>query len=219
MSSILRIASSRANGAKSRGPLTEEGKRASAANSAKSTGPVTPEGKASSSQNATRHGLLADSMVLEGESEDRFCAYLSCLEDELQPEPGIESSLVETMAVAHWRRMRIWSLEKAHYILESAKRLGDGETPIIQLARSFRSLSDQSRALELLNRYETRLSREFQRALACVKDQQIGKRNLRRQNAENRAKEYCEKIEAKAAARAKTVQISKRSEPNLGKLR
>jgi hypothetical protein len=226
MSSILRIASSRANGAKSRGPVTEEGKRASAANSAKSTGPVTPEGKARSSQNATRHGLLADSMVLEGESEDRFSAYLSVLEDELQPAPGVESSLVETMAVAHWRRMRIWSLEKAQYILETGKRraahpesLQNGETLITQLARSFRSLSDESRALELLNRYETRLSREFQHALACIKNQQIDKRKLCQQNAENRDKEYCEKIEAKAAARAKTVQISKPSEPNLGKIR
>jgi hypothetical protein len=191
MSSILRIASSRANGAKSRGPVTEEGKRAS--------------------QNATRHGFLADSMVLEGESDDRFSAYLSVLEDELQPAPGVESSLAETMAVAHWRRMRIWSLEKAQYILETGERrathpesLQNGETPITQLARSFRSLSDESRALELLNRYETRLSREFQRALACLKNHQMDKRKLRQQNA---------------PARAKTVQISKPTEPNLGKIR
>jgi hypothetical protein len=156
MSTLLRIASSRANGAKSRGPITEEGKRASAANSAKSTGPVTPEGKARCSQNATRHGLLSDSMVPEGESEKRFCAYLAVLEDELQPEPGIEASLVETIAVAYWRRTRVWSLEKAHYIQETAKRAEDGETPITKLARSFRLLADESRALDLLNRYETR---------------------------------------------------------------
>src|SRR5580704_12356212 len=104
--SPLQIAAARANGAKSRGPITAAGKRASAANSANSTGPVTPEGKARSSQNATRHGLLSASMVLHGESDDRFSAYLSVLEDELQPAPGVESSLVETMAVAPWRRMR-----------------------------------------------------------------------------------------------------------------
>src|ERR1700677_2354279 len=117
--SPLQIAAARANGAKSRGPVTAEGKRASAANS---TGPVTPEGKAWSSQNATRHGLLSDSMVLHGESDARFCALLNTLENELQPEPGIESIQTDVMAVAHWRRMRLWSLEKALYMQETLKR-------------------------------------------------------------------------------------------------
>ena len=181
--SPLQIAASRANGAKSRGPVTAAGKRASAANSANSTGPVTPEGKARSSMNATRHGLLSDSMVLEGESDARFCALLNTLENELQPEPGIESIQTEIMAVAHWRRMRLWSFEKALYLQETLKRqTGNGEngidddtedreTPITHLAHSFRSLADQSHALELLNRYETRYGREYLRALGCFNNQ------------------------------------------------
>jgi hypothetical protein len=178
--SPLQIAAARANGAKSRGPVTAAGKRASAANSANSTGPVTPGGKARSSQNATRHGLLSDSMVLHGESDARFCALLNTLENELQPEPGIESIQTEVMAVAHWRRMRLWSLEKALYLQETLKRQDaqaeheegdDGETPITQLAVSFRSLADQSRALELLDRYETRYGREYLRALGCFNNQ------------------------------------------------
>src|SRR5580658_9489984 len=120
--SPLQIAAARANGAKSRGPITAPGKRASAANSANSTGPVTPEGIARSSRNATRHGLLSDSMVLDGESDARFCALLNTLENELQPAPGIESIQTEVMAVAHWRRMRLWSLEKALYLQETLKR-------------------------------------------------------------------------------------------------
>ena len=120
--SPLQIAAARANGAKSRGPVMAEGKRASAANSANSTGPVTSEGKARSSRNATRHGLLSDSMVLHGESDARFCALLDTLENELQPTPGIESIQTEVMAIAHWRRMRLWSLEKAFYLQETLKR-------------------------------------------------------------------------------------------------
>ena len=124
--------------------------------------------------------------------------------------------------------MRLWSLEKVHYTLETARRLAaanhdpqyrDGETPITHLARSFRSLSDESRALELLNRYETRFSREFQRALACMKNHQTDKRRQRLEDAKERDKQFCEKIQAKANARAETVQISKRTEPNLGKIR
>src|ERR1039457_5668111 len=112
MSSSLRIEASRANGAKSRGPVTEDGKRASSANSAKSTGPVTPEGKSRSSQNATRHGLLSESIVLDDECAERFGIVLSLLEDELKPVTGIETRFVETMALAHWRQLRLWTVEK-----------------------------------------------------------------------------------------------------------
>jgi hypothetical protein len=194
VSSQFRIAASRANGAKSRGPVTDEGKRTAALNSAHSTGPVTPEGKAVSSQNATRHGLLADSLVLDGESEARFCGLLAALEQELQPESPVEDDQIAIMAVAHWRRMRLWSLEKASYIEETRRRRNsaapetEGDTAITHLARTFRALADESNVLHLLNRYETRFSREFQRALAClgnlraVRDQ----RERRRRKDQNR---------------------------------
>ena len=77
MSSILSINAFRANGAKSKGPTNPEGKLAAAANSGESTGPITPEGKAIVRRNATRHGLLADSLVLQGEAEERFIGMLS----------------------------------------------------------------------------------------------------------------------------------------------
>jgi hypothetical protein len=188
----LQIAAARANGAKSRGPKTVEGKRVAAANAALSTGPVTPEGKARSSQNAIRHGLLADTLVFPGESEERFCDLLAVLEQELQPAPGIETDQVHVLAAAHWRRMRLWSVEKSQYLEETAKRLAasghrqeqdTGETPVTHLTRSFRSLSDQSRALELLNRYETRYSREYRHALACFRDHRADMRRERAQRA------------------------------------
>ena len=107
MSSILQIEASRANGAKSRGPVTLAGKLASLANSARSTGPVTPAGQARSSQNAIRHGILAESIVLDSESAQGFSEVLSALQEELQPVSGIESRFVETMALAEWRRLQV----------------------------------------------------------------------------------------------------------------
>jgi hypothetical protein len=180
----LQIAASRANGARSRGPVTEKGKRVAAANAAHATGPVTPEGKASTAQNAIRHGLLADTLVFPGESEERFCDLLAVLEQELQPAPGIETDQVHLIAVAHWRRMRLWSVEKSQYLEETAKRLAasghrrdadTGETPLTHLTRSFRTLADESRALELLNRYESRYSREYRNALTCFKNHRADK--------------------------------------------
>jgi hypothetical protein len=215
MSSIYKIASARTNGAKSRGPVTTGGKRASAANSVNSTGPVTPDGKTRCSQNATRHGLLADSIVFNGESDDRFCLLLSRLQDELQPETGIEADQVEIMAVSHWRRMRLWSLEKALYIEETRKRCAatgghgddDDAPPITHHARSFRSLADESRAIELLNRYETRFSREYLRALACFKGHR----------ADNKGSDKARSEKARSGKNGvKTIEISKQSDPNLG---
>jgi hypothetical protein len=199
MSSILRIASSRANGAKSRGPVTAIGKAASAANAIHAHGAVTPEGKARSSQNATRHAILAQSVVLPSESDAGFTALLAELLDEFQPETPSETRLIEVMAVADWRRSRLWCLEMVQYThaIHAQERANDPiadhentEIPSMHTALAFASLCDNSLALERLNRYEVRYSRDYQRTLLYFKA-------LR---AERRMKSH----------------ISKRTEPNIG---
>ena len=168
MPSTLRSETARLNGAKSHGPITPEGKAASAANSAHAAGPVTPEGKARVSQNALRHGMLASTIVLAGESEDRFASYLALLHAELRPEPGVETDLVEVMAVAHWRRMRAWCLERVQLAAEALKQqlAAPDENAAVVTGRAYRTLTDESRSLHLLNRYEISCSREYQRSLA-----------------------------------------------------
>jgi hypothetical protein len=78
---------------------------ASRANGSKSRGPVTPEGKRASSRNATTHGMLADAIVMEDESEDRFRALLTALHEEFQPQTPFEESLIENMAAVRWRQI------------------------------------------------------------------------------------------------------------------
>jgi hypothetical protein len=149
------------------------------------SGAGVPEGKSRISQNATRHGLLADSLVLEGESETRFCSLLAAFEAELQPESQIEHAQAEIMAVAQWCRMRLWSIEKAEYIEETRRRkaaantVDDGETPTTHLARTFRTLADEFQVLHRLNRYETRFSREYTGALAACASAKCGTRQGR----------------------------------------
>ncbi len=208
MSSSLRIEASRANGAKSRGPVTEDGKRASSANSAKSTGPVTPEGRARSAQNATRHGMLSDSIVLDDESAERFGIVLSLLEDELEPVTGIEQTFVETMALARWRQLRLWTVEKAQIDREARKqyleRYGQefnqgnevDNRPVIFAALAFRAMSDESRALELVGRLDARYDRQYKSALSSFNAHRRARLKEARRE-EKRAKKQSEKCETK----------------------
>jgi hypothetical protein len=148
---------------------TERQKQAARANGAKSRGPVTSEGKLASSRNATVHGILSGTIVLKGESGERFNALLADLQAELQPQTTVEITLVENMAVARWRQMRIWGIEKAnmeHQMRAEAEAADDiaSEDTATRCALAFRTLSDESRSLELINRYEARYDRQYLRA-------------------------------------------------------
>ena len=93
--------------------ITEKQKAASRANGAKTHGPITPEGKRKSARNSFRHGLLAKAIVFEGESPKQFAALLKAFCDELQPRSPIEDLLIQKMAVNQWRQERLWGEEKA----------------------------------------------------------------------------------------------------------
>ena len=148
---------------------TERQKQAARANGARSRGPITPEGKLASSRNAMTHGLLAGTVVLEGESVERFHALLDNLLAELQPQTTVETTLVENMAVARWRQMRIWGIEKANMEHQMRVRAETGcasedEDNATRCALAFRTLGDDSCSLELINRYESRYDRQYLRA-------------------------------------------------------
>jgi hypothetical protein len=78
---------------------TERQKNASRANGRKSHGLTTAEGKLASSRNAITHGMLSTTIVLKGESTDRFLGLLAALLEEFQPQTPFEESLIENMAV------------------------------------------------------------------------------------------------------------------------
>ena len=67
---------------------------ASRKNGARSRGPVTPEGKARSSRNALKHGLRAEKfVVVDGESAEAFAAFEAALVDDLAPEGALQAVL------------------------------------------------------------------------------------------------------------------------------
>jgi hypothetical protein len=92
MPSQLKIRSSRANGALSRGPKTAAGKLRAAGNSA-------------------THGLYSDRLILKSESQAEFDALLQQFLDDLRPQTQSESQAIKAFVVALWQYRRVIALE------------------------------------------------------------------------------------------------------------
>ena len=141
---------------------------ANRANAARSTGPITPEGKRVASQNSTRHGMLAQTVVLEGESKSRFEDLFTSFIELIKPCSAAEAALVETMTIARWKQMRIWGMEKAGFQLEMSRESSAHGANATRGYLTFKKLADNSRVLDLQHRYETGYERQFCRAYAFL---------------------------------------------------
>ena len=150
MSSQRRIDSSRANGARSRGPKT-------------------PEGLARCQAAPLTHGLTAREIVLPDESESEFLALREIYLDYFQPESPRDFDLVEQLAAARWRLGRISSVEVDLYNAALARQ-GPGIREELSLAAAFRTLCDESHAFANLDRYEARLNHIHEAALKALSD-------------------------------------------------
>jgi hypothetical protein len=81
-------------------------------NGARSKGPKTEEGKARSSQNALKHGLTAKKWVgLPSDAEDKFEVFREGILQDLRPQGPIQLHLAETVVQCMWRQRRILSME------------------------------------------------------------------------------------------------------------
>ena len=81
------------------------------ANGAKSRGPATAEGKEKSSRNAIKHGLTAGNgnILLDCEDPNQFDEVLNKLLGIHEPATPAERDLVEEMFAARWRTRRMWT--------------------------------------------------------------------------------------------------------------
>lgn len=145
-------------------------------NAQKSTGPRTAEGKHRVSQNAATHGLTARHLVLAEESAPVFYTLRRKMLEELQPQGEIECQLAEQMIAARWRLMRAWETETELYnrameSIDEPAPVPDPDAPDAahhptarRRAIAFEQLDGQGK-LQRLDRYEARLSREYDRCL------------------------------------------------------
>ena len=96
---------------------------AARANGAKSHGPVTEEGKAKSSQNALRHGAFASIVLLVSESPILFDSLTEDFIQTFQPANAVETKIVERLVAASWREQRAMHLEKEIVNLKMQEQL------------------------------------------------------------------------------------------------
>jgi len=158
-----RAEASRINGSKSRGPKTEQGRRAV-------------------SLNAVKHGLTAETVVLPNESEEEYQAELHDYLQHFAPANKPEADLVRQLAAAHWRLSRYIAIETTLLDLEMERQRGrvtkawNRLEERGRLALAFEALAGAHSPLALLNRYQARLHHEYQRILKALLQLQATRR-------------------------------------------
>jgi len=103
--------------------MTDRRSETSAINGAKSRGPVSADGKVKSSRNAVKFGIFSKDLLLPGESQDDFDDMLTALLHEHQPAGHLETLMVERLAVTMWRQQRLVKAERANILLEQRKQI------------------------------------------------------------------------------------------------
>jgi hypothetical protein len=143
-------------------PISNARAEASRKNGAKSRGPRTEEGKARSAQNALKHGLrAAKHVVLPDEDAAEFAALEAATIAELAPVGVLQTVLARRVAVAAWRLARADRIEAD---LFAERWLADGG-PGLALIRD----GNGTRSFETLLRYRGAAMAEFMRALRTLK--------------------------------------------------
>jgi hypothetical protein len=169
--SAAAAAASRANGKKSRGPITPEGKARSAANA-----PAARHGLSTTHRpSGTAPGRQAThSVCINNENALGFFLLHEALIAEFAPGTTAEHLFVEEMAAARWGLQRAWVMQSSlldnqmdHMTAELAETYASVDEPT-RAALAFRRLTESSPSLATIQRYETRLARQFDRCLKSL---------------------------------------------------
>jgi hypothetical protein len=153
-------------------PVSNLRAEASPQNGARSRGPKTEEGKARSAQNALKHGLRAEKhLVLPDEDGAEFAALEAALVEELAPVGALQAVLARCVAVAAWRLARADRIEAE---LFEERRSADGGLGLALIRDG-----NGARSFESLLRYRGAAIAEFWRALKTLKRSRPKRRRRR----------------------------------------
>jgi len=150
-------------------PRTEAQRAASRANGRRSRGPKTTEGKNRSRRNALRHGLRTTRFAVLPETDSHpACRLIEAVRQRLAPRDVLEVECAEGIAMAFWRLRRMRHLEEA--ILAGAEP-EPGES---ELAKAFSLRTNGAGALTLLLRYRNQALGEMNRWFRLLEQRRAG---------------------------------------------
>jgi hypothetical protein len=135
-------------------------------NGAKSNGPVTEEGKSISSQNSLKHGLTSARVVLPHESQEEYDSLEASIVNRFKPYDEIERVLVREMASALWRLQRVEAMEAAlfHKAFKQQRELLGPEADSNEVRIAAYAEVAESKGLRMLSRHQAQLRRAYEKA-------------------------------------------------------
>src|SRR4051794_11971804 len=158
---------------------TNKQNKASRTNGAKSKGPVTLEGKAASSQNASRHNLCTGQLVLlTNEDSHEFHRLMDDYIVRFQPIDGVELDLVHKLIAATWREKRVIAMETSLFELEMIRQQPDVDDEYERITAAARQTlalfgaDDTKSVAALLFRYGSTARRAFASAFRLLRELQ-----------------------------------------------
>ena len=154
-------------------PLSRSGQ--ARVNGAKSRGPITAEGKSRSAQNALKHGRHAvNAMFLSGEDQAAFDDLVADYVRRIQPVDQVEHHLASELAAIAWQLNRNCALETRLLDHESdiqsppLKAAGLTVPDLTRLHTASRSMVERSQYPAFLARRQGQLLRARQSVLAVL---------------------------------------------------
>ena len=144
---------------------------ASRANGAKSHGPVTSEGKAKSRLNSTKHGCLASLLTFTPEDHAAFKIYQEQYVHRFQPRDQVEYDLVEQIAYCNYQMRHAWTMQAAVLHLQMRRdketvemEFGPDITDAERMAAAYIESGKESNAIANFQRYQRSLSNQAAQA-------------------------------------------------------
>src|ERR1700675_317595 len=160
-------------------------------NAQKSTGPRTEAGKQRSKLNALRHGLTGQTVVLPTEDHSAYERHSQSFLNQYHPKDATETQLVQSLIDTSWRMNRAATVETNLFslgIIEMEERIHANHPEAeaaLAMALAFR---EHNRAFASISVHSQRLTRQFERTLALLRQIQAERRANEERQLDNAAK-------------------------------